>query len=1008
MSKQRTSRTGSLPTMVFVLPLLLAGLIVASALAAGPEMNPPGKPLANADKLAAEKYASGEAVAATGSSAGGRTKVRQLFSFETKEDGSPIEGFEMDGKPVKAWQSAAENMDVVYVQDNGVTDGKWCARMTIPAGKDVGLTELTGDAVKNWADYDYLAIDLFTEETAELNFVVELWDADSKNYATRCTFEEVKTHNGAQTLLYQINRAKRNGKEGRGWEELEDKDKINMNGLKKVKIFTAQAADHPVRLWIDNVRLMQEDAAKPKMQAPLPKNAIAFDFGSAGAVVPGFKAVTAKSKYSDEAGFGFSAGKGLAEGGQGWPDLLTGTFVYAGFKNAEEPLEGGAVMEFKAKVPDGKYMMWLSAGPIMLPAAAGTEYLLSVNDKPLYQDKPDYKTIESEKYLYRFLWTQYSERPNAQWLDYVDKMFPIYQQEVEVTGGAISIKASNFFLSALVLVPVADKADFDRMAAKIQAARIEAFNKATYIPESKKPQPAAGDGAYVLFVPNSWSHYGPSDGPSDQDRKQTSIAQTAAPGQNVFTRVVVTPFKDLGSCTLQLSDLTGPGGAKIPASAIQGLYENWRRSGRYLRENILLPTTTFNGEKGVTQTMWLWLSVPADAKPGKYAGTFNVAAGQGKPTPVPVSIEVLPIKLDTDLPVSYGMYYGGRQGAAMPKAEYNKLIEEQHVWMKKIGFTGSNLMFDGSDDTQAQLLKKLGFGKNPAQMQMTSQLGQARNVARRMGLKVDQNPGVEFSDPKFKAAYMEAIKAFKSKLDALGIAYACESVDEPRDVPNPWNRTVADTCKYGDWMGELGFKTRFVTPMGDATGSTPTLPLVDSMDIISIHAGPGSQKLQEKTLSTPGKTLWYYNTGMDRYSWGFQPFAVGVKGRWEWHWCSPEGTSTGGYIGGDWYNPFTGLVAMASNAPLTYPGGFLYFSGFLTAADGITDRHYLHTLQQAVEKNKDNAAKADTVKKAQALLAEIKSAVPPVLHAEHEKEQAAVQKLDTWRGQIGQLLKDLQ
>ena len=126
---------------------------------------------------------------------------------------------------------------------------------------------------------------------------LELWDAASKNYATRCTFENVRTRPGRQTLLYPIGRARRNAKEGLDWGELEAKDKIDLDALKRVKLFLTPLKDRDAVLWIDNIRLMQEDAAKPKLAVPLPKGAIAYKFGGPGVKAPGFTTVTPETVF---------------------------------------------------------------------------------------------------------------------------------------------------------------------------------------------------------------------------------------------------------------------------------------------------------------------------------------------------------------------------------------------------------------------------------------------------------------------------------------------------------------------------------------------------------------------------------------------------------------------------------------------------------------------------------------------------------------------------------------
>ena len=135
------------------------------------------------------------------------------------------------------------------------------------------------------------------------------------------------TRPGRQTLLYQIAHARRNGKEGLEWGELEPKDKIDRDALKQVKLFLTPLPDRDAVMWIDNIRLMQEDAAKPKLTVPLPAGALAYKFGSAGVKAPGFTTVTPDTEFPGSANCGFVDPKKLKAGGAGWPDGLSGTFV---------------------------------------------------------------------------------------------------------------------------------------------------------------------------------------------------------------------------------------------------------------------------------------------------------------------------------------------------------------------------------------------------------------------------------------------------------------------------------------------------------------------------------------------------------------------------------------------------------------------------------------------------------------------------------------------------------
>ncbi|HUU43141.1 MAG TPA: hypothetical protein VMX57_05145, partial [Planctomycetota bacterium] len=370
----------------------------------------------------------------------GRTKVRMLYDFENPEQ-------------IPELKSQTDNMEVIASQDYA-SGGRNSARLVVPKGGGYGGLVLRTGVIRDWADFDYLAMDVYTDDAHPYGVMLEVWDALSKDYATRCTWGQT-THKGRQMLLFKINRAKRNNKEGRDWDELEPQDKIRMNALTMVKIFTVSLKDRDAVFFVDNMRLMQEDAAIPKMNVKLPPGALAFDFGSVSRTV-GFTSVTPQTRFQGK--FGFTTTNGLDKGGTGWPDALTGTFVHA-------PV--GREVQFKAAVPDGEYLVWLAAGKIIRPDLESRRYLLKLNDVVLCDVEPEIEEFCGEDYLYRFMWTQYSEKPDALWTNYIDRMYPAFTQKVRATNGEITLTTVNHFLSALVLLPADRKDAFDGMTADV-------------------------------------------------------------------------------------------------------------------------------------------------------------------------------------------------------------------------------------------------------------------------------------------------------------------------------------------------------------------------------------------------------------------------------------------------------------------------------------------------------------------------------------------------------------
>jgi hypothetical protein len=881
-----------------------------------------------------------------------RKEVRLLYDFE---DPAELEGL----------KKQSENITFDIVQDNGVTHGANCCRLVIKKGGEYADFSFAADKIKDWGNFDYIAFDIFGEAEEKTAFSFELWDGLTKGYPTRATFEPNVVRHGKNTIVIPINRAKRNGKEGRDWTELEAKDKIQMDALTKVKFFLGQPKAQDLTWWMDNVRLLQEDALGGKMKVELPATAKGYLLGHRANPLAGF--IIAEKPGADDRGF--TLGGNVENCGKHWPDPLTGEGVFN---------PGGEMINFETKLPDGEYWAWLAAGMTIDSKVKNPHFLLKLGEETLADESPKGDEIFGEKYLFRFLKTQYSERPDALYLDYIDRMFPVYEKKVKVTGGKLSVQAANHFLAALIVMPAAEEVAFKKLSADIRTERMKTFYAQVNLDPQKKPQKKDGDGAYVCFVPDDTTSFHPSTGPNDAERARKNIDLAAAPGERLIFRVGLTPFEDLGKCKLTLSNLKGP--AEIPATAARVYFQDYRVRGDSVHEAALMPSSELKVEKGISSCWWLWMKIPDDAAAGDYSGAVTVTPANGKAVTIPVALKVYPFKLEENLPYSFGMYYS--------PAHDKKVTAEQVQFMRELGMTATcvgsgaiqgvngdtvNVTFD---TTMWDLAKAAGMGRHPQQFMMGNSLGAARTIGRRLGAKVDADPGSEFALPNFKAPYMDFAKKFAEFIKQQALPVAVEIVDEPREVPNPWNRNLKFTNTYGDWLKEAGIFPTFVTPMGDTQSGLDYTSLTDHSDIVSTHAGKGSERLMKMTPEKK-KMLWLYNTGMDRLSWGFYNWRVGSIGRWEWHFCFNEGGTNNGYVNEDeWFNPFTSNDAFAPHGPADYPGHMLFKSVFMTCSEGITDSAYIVTLEKAIAAAEKDAAKAATATKAKEFLDSLKTTIP--------------------------------
>jgi hypothetical protein len=205
--------------------------------------------------------------------------------------------------------------------------------------------------------------------------------------------------------------------------------------------------------------------------------------------------------------------------------------------------------------------------------------------------------------------------------------------------------------------------------------------------------------------------------------------------------------------------------------------------------------------------------------------------------------------------------------------------------------------------------------------------------------------------------------------------------------------------------------------MYDVTHGKDYTGLVDHLDVYSSHAwkksGKSFQLAREK-----GKTIWLYNSGMDRYTWGFYNWRFKSQGRMEWAFYSADETSEFGYPGEDWYNPFSGMGGFAPSAPYAkFKGGHLFQSNYSEVAMGITDYAYIYTLTETLRTMDVN--KSRTAKEAAEFLASLERAMPefPEIKGLASADDGprvgmgandeARNHVDEWRVKIAGYLKEL-
>ncbi len=250
------------------------------------------------------------------------------------------------------------------------------------------------------------------------------------------------------------------------------------------------------------------------------------------------------------------------------------------------------------------------------------------------------------------------------------------------------------------------------------------------------------------------------------------------------------------------------------------------------------------------------------------------------------------------------------------------------------------------------------------------------DACRRAGLQPGLMPSLriaqviagDYAGPEFSPQFLRIFEQSLKNLAAwLPKNLLVNPVDEPREQAlEGWNRNFADTKRYLELYRAAGIST-LVTFTGDESFGKSYLPLVPLLDAVSVHPTRACRRFLDATAPRH-----IYNAGMTRLSWGFYPWAIGAKGRWEWHYSQWT----------DAYNPFvpgTGVVMPSPDGPVPT-------EAYEHVRAGIDDYRFLMLAEKRPEARK--------------LLEEIRGKIPRFLEGELPDEAT----LNAWREKLAEFI----
>jgi len=421
----------------------------------------------------------------------------------------------------------------------------------------------------------------------------------------------------------------------------------------------------------------------------------------------------------------------------------------------------------------------------------------------------------------------------------------------------------------------------------------------------------------------------------------------------------VVPLRDLGAMTCTCTDLTGPGGAKVPASAVKvGYVKYWDMVDKRARPKAVRPqphllmdrNVIAETESRVTRQWWLTVHAGPAAAGGTYEGTVTVSAAKGGKAEVPVRFDVIGLTLDPpgasmllNYSLPWSQLFYGDDDARWRQIERELRLQRDHG-MTSVAVSGLHLPVKDEDTAQWErfldLYKEVGFPR-PVYMAGTMNLyNQFKNLL----------------DPKQQQAYCDVFRrldaAAKKKGQKAIYSVGDELTNDGREALTalvskithdriPEIETISDINGYR----ELMLSAPYLNAAGFNNGW---------------HGGYKTNRRGHdlivrtviERVKAAGCTPWFINGSKGRYPFGvffWKMQSVGLAGKCEWHFHAHTS---------DPYNPFDSNQFNAFGSlvfPVCIPTVLME-----QCREGIDDLRYVRTLQRVVAE-KAKAAQGDPV-----------------------------------------------
>jgi hypothetical protein len=738
---------------------------------------------------------------------------------------------------------------------------------------------------QNWAGYDYLKADVYTDARRPLQLYVEIRDRQTRDYWTRVNYTTVVPP-GASTLI--IPTAIYVGEKSRPGRPLV------LDGITHLVFSLGDKPEAP--LFIDNIRLERDtETARARFEGLW-----AFDLGPMGStVMEGFTPLDVKQRYTRGRGYGW-------KNARFWRtfDVLQPDPLYRDFICIES---GGLAID----VPNGKYHVIVNMDS---PSGFWGEYQryrkrALILEGVAHEDTMDLDSFK--KRYYRF-WNQ-EDRPSD---DTFEKyQIPYFREKhhvVEVRDGQLNInfRGENWAcsVSAIIVYPEAQAAEGKRFLEFVKARRRFHFNndfKRVFSPPTGKTpmlRQADKDRGFIAFTRDWMEDVNVSDRPRPGERVDELTASAFA-GEYEPVTLSLLPQRDLGRATLTVTDLHGPRNATIPSSAIDVGHVQHRitrvtaeGSVYTITPRLILPRRSAEVPQGVTRTFWLTIKVPAGARAGLYRGKVNLKTERGGSLSVPLRFTVRKGTLDpVDIPAGPWSHTIDLPWYEEEAATWNRAMAVKSLKkLREYGFTSASglpvLTYRGFKDGAPQI----DFSQGDAQMKLFRENGFRMAVVtycafNGLNLYFKDEAAMRaagFSDySQFIKAVFGAVQKHAQQANWLPVYWNIG--DEP--IGDDVIRSAVNAEAYRKAFPK---GPPFFTAPSSFQGSNQSDPRFRLSRALHVANWNGHDEAAVKLQHAAGSDWAFYNGG-NRWTYGVYMYKAakqfGMKFRVAWHWNAAAG-----------------------------------------------------------------------------------------------------------------------